>query len=118
VVAGIGGELRSACIGHAPSELAKNGGANTGGGSEHGHLRFSVPQDWQWLPIIVMLSWLSDTHVAHTVNFEQGVQTAFVSFTCLIRADTRNLRKRLKWWDLLLAQLAKCTASERPGRLG
>ena len=31
VVPAIGGELRSVCIGHAPSELVKNRGQNTGG---------------------------------------------------------------------------------------
>jgi hypothetical protein len=106
LIPGIGGELRSVCAGHAPSELALNGGRNTGGGTVHGHLRFAVPRPWEWLPIIVELSWLPDTAVHHNVEYVQGQPTAYVEMMCLIRADTRNLPKRLQWWDVLLTALA------------
>jgi hypothetical protein len=109
LIAAIGGEVRSICVGHAPSELALNGGRNTGGGTEHGHLRFAVAQSWEWLPKIVLLSWLPDTAIVHTVNYVEGQPDAFVEITCLIRASTRNLTKRLHWWDILLTTLEKCT---------
>jgi hypothetical protein len=96
-------------MGHAPSELARNGGATIGGGSRHGHLRFSIPKEWQWMPIVEILSYLPDTHVAHTANYSRGFQTAFVDLTCLIYADTRNVRKRLLWWETLLGEMAKFT---------
>jgi hypothetical protein len=110
LIAGICGNLRSVCIGHAPSELALNGGRNTGGGTEYGHLRFAVPSSWQWLPTMVNLSLLADTNVVHTVNYSQGQPTAYLEITCLIPANTRNLSKRLRWWDMLLSELAHCTA--------
>jgi hypothetical protein len=110
LIARIGGEIRSVCVGHAPSELALNGGRNTGGGTEHGHLRFAIPQSWQWLQTMVNLSLLPDTQMAHIVNYCQGQPTAFIEMTCLIRADTRNLSKRLRWWDTLLTELAQRTA--------
>jgi hypothetical protein len=87
LVAGIGGELRSVCIGHASSELALNGGQNTGGGTAHGHLRFAVPQSWPWLSTVVNLSWLPDTQMLHTVNYHQGLQSAYIELRCLIRAQ-------------------------------
>jgi hypothetical protein len=109
LIAGIGGELRSVCIGHAPSELALNGGRNTGGGSQHGHLRFAIPQSWQWLQVMVNLSSLPDTLTTHTVNYSQGQPTAYIELTCSIPANTRNLSKRLQWWDVLLTELEQGT---------
>jgi hypothetical protein len=106
----IGGELRSVCVGHPPSELALNGGKNTGGGTQFGHLRFAVQHPWQWLPAMVKLSWLPDTQVVHTVNYLRGQPTAYLEVTCLIPANTRNLTKRLGWWNTLLTELAQCTA--------
>ena len=90
LINGIGGDLRSVCIGHAPSELALNGGRNTGGGSEHGHLRFAIPQSWQWLQMMVNLSSLPDTQVDHRVHYSQGQPTAYIEITCSIRANTRE----------------------------
>jgi hypothetical protein len=113
LIAGIGGELRSICIGHTPSELALNGGRNTGGGTEHGHLRFAVPQSWQWLQMMVNLSSMPDTQMAHTVNYSQGQPTAYIEMTCSIRANTRNLSKRLQWWDVLLTELAQRTKGDK-----
>jgi hypothetical protein len=72
----------------------------------NGHLRFAVPQPWEWLPIIVELSWLPDTAVVHKVEYVHGQPTAYAEMMRFIRADTRNLRKRLKWWDVLLTALA------------
>jgi|SRR5579872_2114802 len=103
VIPAIGGEVRSVCIGHAPSELALNGGQNTGGGTEYGHMRFAIPESWPWLPILVSLSHIPDTSVTHTVNYTEGhQQSAYVELTCLIAANTRNLKKRLQWWNTLL----------------
>lgn len=110
LVAAMGGELRSICVGHSPPELAKNGGQNTGGGTTNGHLRFAVPQNWRWLPVAIAMSWVPNTLVVHTVNYIEGHKTAFVELQCLICADTRNLRKRLRWWNALLTALATCTA--------
>jgi len=106
LIAAIGGELCSVCIGHAPSELALNGGRNTGGGTEHGHLRFAVPQSWRRLAQMVKLSSLPDTQMVYTVNYRQEQPVAQIEMTCLISATTRNLFKRLQWWDVLLTELA------------
>lgn len=108
----ISADLRSVCVGHAPSELDLNGGRTTGAGTEYGHLRFWIPQSWEWLTEIANLSWLPDTAVVHTVNyrFAQGPPTAYLEITCLIRANTRNVRKRLHWWDVLLNELEQLTA--------
>jgi len=109
LAAEVDGAVCSICVGHAPSELALNGGRNTGGGTEHGHLRLSVPHPWDWLPLAVELSSLPDTALVHTVNYRLGQPTAYVELTCMMPSNTRNLSKRLRWWDALLA-LAQRTA--------
>lgn len=98
----IGGELRSICIGHAPSELAKNEGTTTGGGTQYGHLRFAIPHSWRHMRTITNLSWLPDTVAVHTVSYSQGETTAFIELKCLIPASTRNVAQRLRWWNALL----------------
>jgi hypothetical protein len=111
----IGGELRSICIGHAPSELAKNEGTTTGGGTQYGHLRFAIPHSWRHMRTITNLSWLPDTAAVHTVSYSQGETTAFIELKCLIPASTRNVAQRLRWWDALLSELANRIKPETRG---
>ncbi len=44
VIPEIGGEIRSVCIGHTPSELRTKSGKTVGGGNRYGHVRFAVPE--------------------------------------------------------------------------
>ena len=59
--------------------------------------------------MMVNLSSLPDTQVDHRVHYSQGQPTAYIEITCSIRANTRNLSKRLHWWDVLLTELEQHT---------
>jgi hypothetical protein len=112
VVPKIGGEIRSTCIGHPPSELGKNG-QTIGAGTRYGHLRFAVAEPWPWLPVVIPISCLPDTTVSHTVNYRDGETTAFIEIKCSIAATARNRRLRLRWWSRLLVEMTNLTKESK-----
>jgi hypothetical protein len=110
LIAAVQGKVCSTCIGHDQSELDSNGGQTTGGGTQYGHVQFTVPEPWQWGPTIISLSCVSDTRVTLEVRYRRGrTEKALAKIDCLICADEENLPERLRWWDRLLAELGRRT---------